>query len=142
MDHNEDRHDNDDDDFYPTQEEIDAVIMERTVFGQEQTNAELTYRTFEENGPYAAMEITRLARHATSERIRLEASKYVVERLLGRVGDDTAANHTTRIPEAIGEKVGTAIQGMLDDLHLTPEQQALVEEVVPRHLLALEAGQK
>jgi hypothetical protein len=42
-----------------------------------------------------------------------------------------------RLAESQGEMVAQAIRSILDDLHLTPAQQALIAEVVPRHLRAL-----
>ena len=44
-------------------------------------------RLFRENLPVAAAVICELAVHAEKETTRLNAAKYVVERVLGRVGD-------------------------------------------------------
>jgi hypothetical protein len=42
-----------------------------------------------------------------------------------------------KLAEQDGALVAQALRGILADLHLTPEQQALVPQVVPRHLRAL-----
>ena len=44
-----------------------------------------------------------------------------------------------RLAEDQGMQLGRVIQAILRDLQLTPAQQALVGEVVPRHIRALEA---
>jgi len=44
-------------------------------------------RIFAENAVPAALSLVHLAVHSSNERIRLEASKYVVDRNLGRIGD-------------------------------------------------------
>lgn len=46
-------------------------------------------RLLRENVTSAVMQIARTATHGSTDRIRLEASKYIVERVLGRVGDDS-----------------------------------------------------
>jgi hypothetical protein len=45
-----------------------------------------------------------------------------------------------RLAESQGELVATAIRSILTDLGLNAEQQALVSEVVPRHLRLLAGG--
>jgi hypothetical protein len=42
-----------------------------------------------EQAPYAAAQIAQLAQHASNERVRLDASKYIVERVLGPSGQPT-----------------------------------------------------
>jgi hypothetical protein len=53
----------------------------------EETPEQTAQRLFKENASLAVQSILHIAVHGT-ERARLEASKYVVERVLGRVGDD------------------------------------------------------
>lgn len=45
-------------------------------------------RLFRENLPLAAMSVIHMARFSPNERTRLDAAKYVVERVLGKVGED------------------------------------------------------
>lgn len=42
-----------------------------------------------------------------------------------------------KLAESQGEQVAQAIRGILTDLHLTPEQLALVPDIVPKHLRML-----
>jgi len=65
---------------------LEALKLEAE-FHPTETPTELTTRLFEENAPQAAMSIVHAALHSMNERVRFDASKYVVERLLGRVGD-------------------------------------------------------
>jgi len=78
---------------YPdwSQEEIDAFnaansALERAVHPDE-TPEQTANRIFKENLPAAARSIVTLAVNGGSERIKLDASKYVVERIMGRIGE-------------------------------------------------------
>jgi hypothetical protein len=42
-----------------------------------------------EQAPYAAAQIAQLSKHASNERVRLDASKFIVERVLGPAGQPT-----------------------------------------------------
>ena len=70
---------------------LEAARMESQVFGkgpngEGETTAATLRRLFEENSASAAMKIISLSSSASSERIRLDASKYIVERVLGPLG--------------------------------------------------------
>jgi len=70
-----------------TESDLEALKMERSLDPTE--SAELrARRLFRENLDTAVMGIIKTAAHATNERLRFDAQKYVVERILGRVGDD------------------------------------------------------
>jgi len=134
--------DGEEDDGFPPQEDTDALIMERTIHGDEAYDA-MAYRLFEENVYTAALSIIQMAVHGSTERIKFEAAKYVVDRVLGRIGDLAAFQHATRLPERQGELVAGVIQGVLADLNLTDEQQERAGEVAASHLMSLAAsGQK
>lgn len=49
-------------------------------------------RIFREGAPAAAREIVRLASNAANERVRLDAAKYVTDRVLGRAGELKASD--------------------------------------------------
>jgi hypothetical protein len=60
--------------------------MESDVFGQglgSQTNPEIAERLFEENVVGATLSLINIARNASSDSVRLNAAKYVVDRVLG-----------------------------------------------------------
>ena len=63
------------------------LSMERQIHPEESVE-DTARRLFRENSSVAALSIIHLSRHASTERIRLDASKYVLDRVLGRVGDD------------------------------------------------------
>jgi len=64
-----------------TKEQIRALVDER--FALEETPTQQARRLFEEALGAAVLSITHLSQHSASERIRLQASQYVVERNLG-----------------------------------------------------------
>jgi hypothetical protein len=72
---------------------LSSIKMERTLgpAGSESDEA-LARRIFKENAPLAAASIAKLALHGQSERTRLDASKYVIERVLGPAGNDTGSS--------------------------------------------------
>lgn len=77
----------DSDDSWIPDEALNSLVAERTVHPDE-SEEQLTRRLFRENSSSAALGIIHIAVYGTNERTRLDASKYVVERVLGKVGDD------------------------------------------------------
>jgi hypothetical protein len=67
-------------------EAIESLQMESSVSTDESPDKTAT-RLLNENVPYAVLAIIHLAQHSTNERIRLEAARYVTDRVLGRVQD-------------------------------------------------------
>jgi hypothetical protein len=65
-----------------------AVAMERTTHADESEEA-LTQRLFKENSARVAMSLVDIALRGASERIRLDAGKNVIDRVLGPVGKET-----------------------------------------------------
>jgi hypothetical protein len=66
----------------------EALRMERIAHEDESEEA-LTQRLFKENGARVAMGLVNIALKSPNERIRLDASKYVVDRVLGPLGKET-----------------------------------------------------
>lgn len=66
--------------------ETDAVAMASIEQAQASAATEWTRSALIENAPYAVAQIAHLARYAKNERIKLDASKYIVERVLGPAG--------------------------------------------------------
>lgn len=64
-----------------------ALVTERDLHAGE-TEEQMARRLMIENVGAAVMSIVNVAMHGSTERSRLDASKYIVERVLGRVGDD------------------------------------------------------
>ena len=65
--------------------ELNAINEEAKLY--DESAEELARRLFRENLPLAVISIGNLARNASNEKIRLDASQYIVERNLGRVQD-------------------------------------------------------
>lgn len=93
------------DDNKPVDEEIDdrswiadkaieALNMERTFDDKPKSDIEFTRDQFRKSAPHAAASIIHLALHSTNERIRLQSAQYVVERVLGRPGEENPHGRT------------------------------------------------
>ena len=65
-----------------------ALNMERQMNPGE-TEKELARRLMKENLPQVTMNVINTALHGSNDRIRFDASKYIMERVLGKIGDDT-----------------------------------------------------
>lgn len=90
------------DDGWPKDEALKGLVMERRMHPDE-TEEQLSRRLLRENAPEAVSVIIHTAIHGSTDRIRLEASKYVVERVLGRVGDDLSEGEKTPIAAFIDD---------------------------------------
>lgn len=71
--------------FDVTPEDLAALKAEVDTFGEEESA--LAERLLRENLPMATMSIIKIARAGSSDRTRLDAAKYIVERNLGRLQD-------------------------------------------------------
>jgi hypothetical protein len=72
----------------PSDKDLEAARMEAQVWGrgpngEGETPKATLRRLFEENSARAALQIIRLSEGASGERVRLDASKYIIERVLG-----------------------------------------------------------
>ncbi len=71
------------DDDWITEDDVKALETERDVFGEDEETQAL--RILKENLPTVVHAITKLARTASSETVRLNAQKYVIDRNLGKI---------------------------------------------------------
>lgn len=65
---------------------IDALNQERTLMSE--TPEQQARRLLKENTPSAVVAIIHIAMHGSNERLRLDAAKYITDRVLGRPGED------------------------------------------------------
>lgn len=72
-----------------TPQELKSLESERSTF--DETETQMTNRIFRQNAIAAAQSVCKIALFGQSERLRLDAAKYVVERNLGRVQDQMFA---------------------------------------------------
>jgi hypothetical protein len=70
-------------------EALEAMTLEAAL-RENESSIERAKRLLQENVDVAAASTIWLARSSTNERIRLEAGKYIMERVLGRAGDAPA----------------------------------------------------
>jgi len=73
----------------PTDAELEAMKLEVSLYPDE-TEEQTARRVFREALPNAAKAIAEISMNSTNDRTRLAASQYIVERNLGKVGDDPA----------------------------------------------------
>jgi hypothetical protein len=59
-------------------DDLDALKMDRTVFHQDSSPAAMARRILAENSPAAAMSLVKLALHGESDSVRLSAAKQVL----------------------------------------------------------------
>lgn len=90
-----------DDRSYVTDDMLAALNTERSVHPEE-SEEELSRRLMRENLPAVTMGMVHTALHSTNERVRLDASKYITERVLGKVGEDAFAG-TAPVEDLISE---------------------------------------
>ena len=88
-----------------------ATLSDLTDDGKAAANIELARAVLTEGAPFAAAKIVQLSQYASNERVQFDASKYIVERVLGPVGQ--------KIEGAKGP-----LQSMLEGMFADAEQHA------------------
>jgi hypothetical protein len=68
-------------------EELSALTMERQVHPDE-SSEDQARRLLKENVGSAVLGIVHTSQHGSSDRIRLDAQKYIIDRVLGKIGED------------------------------------------------------
>lgn len=64
------------------------IVAEREAFADEiKTSEDHVRRIMRENSPLAAQSIVWLMQHSTSEKLRFDAARYIVERAVGKLRD-------------------------------------------------------
>ena len=91
--------------------ELQALEMDRTMDGyadqQSPTSVgDAVNRIFREGAALAAKSIVHLSQHSPNERIRLNAAQTVIERVVGRVADQTPTGVTDPITELLQDILG------------------------------------
>jgi hypothetical protein len=86
------------------QERLDG----RKAMNLSRTDTELVKAQFAEAAPLAAASIIHLATHSTNERTRLSAAQYVVERAIGRPGEDGTQGGKDVIMEFLEDVMNTS----------------------------------
>lgn len=81
--------------------------MESALHGKESPE-ELAHRLLKENAAMAVLSLVHASQHGRTERIRVDASKYIVDRTLGKIGDENTGNDT--LADLLGDVVKTAEQ--------------------------------
>lgn len=66
---------------------VSALATEREIHPDE-SHEDLARRLLKENVGPATLSIIHISSHGGNERLRLDASKYIVDRVLGKIGDE------------------------------------------------------
>jgi hypothetical protein len=73
---------------------ITRLVLERATHDEE-TEEQLSRRLMREAAPQITVGIIHTAIHGATDRVRLDAQKYVLERVLGKVGDESLESNKT-----------------------------------------------
>src|SRR5882757_1757501 len=79
-------------------EALESMVMERSLHEGE-NNVKTSRRLVDENLPIVAQSMIHLAIHSSSERIRFDAGRYLMDRAMGRVGEESVTPESTPISE-------------------------------------------
>lgn len=93
---------NAEDDWLPDSA-FQSLRLEREMVHPEESNAQTSRRMLDESAPVAVAAILHIAKYGTNERTRLTAAQYVVDRVLGRIGDDVNAGEKDPLEMFLGE---------------------------------------
>jgi hypothetical protein len=90
------------DEYEFDQARLDALNLEANLFPNE-TSEVTARRLMRENLVAVTQRIVGIALNSTSDRTALDASKYVMERVLGKVGDDAALASDNKLSMFVNE---------------------------------------
>lgn len=121
---------NDDPSMQITADELAAMA---STADQYQNSAQAADVIFKRNARLAAEQIVALATNATNETVKLNAAKYIVERVMGRVPDNKTIDGDTgapwdgvynsivvREPSAIERSEGKAVERTIIEVRTAP----------------------
>lgn len=102
----------------------ESLNLERAMAPVE-SSAALAQRLIEERAPQAVLVISKLADASDSDKVRLDAAKYILDRVLGpprsnNVLKDEIQEHQRRIDIGVADKIGEAMHMLLIELGLDP----------------------
>ena len=91
--------------------ELQSLEMDRTMDGYADPSSttsvgDAVNRVFREGAALAAKSIVHLSQHSPSERVRLSAAQVVIDRVIGRVADQTPTGVTDPITELLQDILG------------------------------------
>ena len=72
---------------------------------RDQSSGDIAARIFDENTVPAALALVHLAQHSPNEKIRMDAAKYVLERVMGRLGDEAKSGADNPLEKLLADIV-------------------------------------
>lgn len=91
------------DDLRITEEQIKSLVAERTAY--EEDEVAQARRLLRENLVPAVYSIVQISQHSGSDRLRMQASQYIVERNLGRIADTAPVDPADPFKDFLAECV-------------------------------------
>jgi hypothetical protein len=89
---------------WDVEDALRSLEIEKQVH-QDESCEDIAKRIFDENTVPAALALVYLAQHSPNEKIRLDSAKYVLERVLGKVGDDIKSDANNPLERLLAEIV-------------------------------------
>jgi len=83
---------------------LESLAMEKTV-DETITDEALARKLFKEASPRAALSIINLAMHSPTEAVRLKASMYITDRVLGPAGAQLMGDDTDPLASLLGDVI-------------------------------------
>lgn len=81
------------------EQQVEALKEEAAALGK--SPREMADSLLEEHLPSAILALVDMSRSSANERIRLDAAKYLTDRVLGRISDATGADTSTPLDDVI-----------------------------------------
>lgn len=79
-----------------------SLEIEKSVHSDEDSK-DIADRIYDENVVASALAISHLAIHSPNEKIRMDAAKYVTERVMGRIGDEKATGEDNPLEKLLAD---------------------------------------
>jgi hypothetical protein len=92
-----------------SEDAMESLILERTINPSESAE-DLSRRLIRENLPVVTQSMIHLAIHSASETTRLRAGQYLVDRMLGKPGDDLKSQGEDPLGDLLSELTKAAEQ--------------------------------
>lgn len=70
---------------------LESLKLEQATYAEAESPEDTCRRLLKENAPRAILSLVHIANHSANDRVRLDAAKYITDRVLGRIIDSTPA---------------------------------------------------
>lgn len=91
---------------WDVQQALDDAIAEKTLLST--SYEDQTRNHLQRAAPAAARSIINIALYSQTERLRLQAAQYIIDRNLGRIGEEKQSSQTNPLEDLLADVVQTA----------------------------------